>query len=298
MLDRESTFADPEIIKLLTTKFVPVAIDQAYQRRQKDTEGDFYRKIAGKSPRGDGSNGGTTQGLYVSTPEGVYLGYSNHRDPERIKRLLMDCLGKYRPAKSESIKATKIDARYNPKLPTDGLVVRVQSKVLSGYAPTENRWQKIFQTSISRDNLWISKSEHEAIAQGTIPDSVQRRIARFHLVDNTRGEPPMWQDKEIRKLKMEIQGDRITGSALLHTDNNSRGYDVDIVGTVKVNDGKVVRLDMVARGDFWGEGPYTRNAPKGKFPLAVTFRLADGSDVADGIPPQGSRGWLTGYLQN
>ena len=40
----------------------------------------------------------------------------------------------------------------------------------------------------------------------------------------------------------------------------------------------------------------TRNAPKGRFPFAVAFTLADGSDVADKIPPQGSRGWLEGYL--
>jgi hypothetical protein len=53
VLDRESTFADSEIVRLLQTRFVPVAIDQAYQRRQQDTEGEFYRKIAAQSPRND-----------------------------------------------------------------------------------------------------------------------------------------------------------------------------------------------------------------------------------------------------
>ena len=78
MLDRASTFADPEIVELLKTKFVPVALDQAYQRRQKDTEGDFYRKIAGQGPRKDFKNG-TTQGLYGATADGTLLGYSNNR---------------------------------------------------------------------------------------------------------------------------------------------------------------------------------------------------------------------------
>ena len=49
---------------MLKTKFVPVAIDQAYQRRQKDTEGDFYRKIAGQGPRSNFNN--TTQGLAMN----------------------------------------------------------------------------------------------------------------------------------------------------------------------------------------------------------------------------------------
>lgn len=54
---------------------------------------------------------------------------------------------------------------------------------------------------------------------------------------------------------------------------------------------------MVASGKFRGHGRYTKNPPAGFFPLAISFTLADGSDVADAIPPQGSRGWLESYLQ-
>ena len=298
MLDRESTFADAEIIRILQTKFVPVAIDQAYQRRQKDTEGDFYRKIAGKGPRGDGSNGGTTQGLYISTPDGVYLGYSNHRDPARIKKLIRESLGRFDSKKSAPIQSEKVDARYNPKPPKGGLVLRVQGKILDGYKPTENKWKKIFQSAISRDNLWVTKEEHQAIANGKIPDLVQRRLARYHLVDGTRGEPPMWRNEDIKEIDMQIKDGKLTGKVKLETKDGSRGYDAVLKGRVEVKDGKVTRMDILASGKFWGEGRYTRNAPEGKFPLAITFRLADGSDVADGIPPQGSRGWIRGYLRN
>ena len=297
MLDRESTFADPEIVKLLKTKFVPVAIDQAYQRRQKDTEGDFYRKIAAESPRGDGSNGGTTQGLYVASPDGIYLGYSNHRDPQRIKKMMMNGLSQYQPQNTKVLEPERVDRRYNPKPPEGGLVLRVQAKVLDGYAPTENRWKKIFQSSISRDNLWITQSEHQALTKGKVPVSLQRRIARFHLVDNTRGEPPMWRANEIQKMEMKINDGKLEGNALLQTRDNSRGFDVRLAGKIEVENNRVTRFDLVAKGQFWGAGPYTRNAPAGKFPLAVTFRLADGSDVADAIPPQGSRGWVQGYLE-
>lgn len=89
MLDRESTFADPEIVKLLQTKFIPVAIDQAYQRRQKDAEGDFYRKIAGQGPRSNFRS--TTQGLYAATPDGKLLFYNNNRGPERFD-FVQQCL--------------------------------------------------------------------------------------------------------------------------------------------------------------------------------------------------------------
>ena len=96
---------------------------------------------------------------------------------------------------------------------------------------------------------------------------------------------------------MEIKNGVLTGFARLKTGNGSRGYDCQFYGVVESEDGQMTRFDIVAKGDFWGNGPYTKGAPKGKFPLGISFRLADGSDVADGIPPQGSRGWIQGYLR-
>ena len=65
---------------MLREDFVPVAIDQAYERRQKDNEGEFYRRIAGQGPRKDFDN--TTQGFYVATAAGDLLLYNNNRDPD------------------------------------------------------------------------------------------------------------------------------------------------------------------------------------------------------------------------
>ena len=83
MLDRESTFADSEIVAMLKTRFVPVAIDQWYTRRQQDTEGEFYRKIAGQGPRNNFNS--TTQGLYIADPSGKLIAFNNNRGPERIR---------------------------------------------------------------------------------------------------------------------------------------------------------------------------------------------------------------------
>jgi len=127
--------------------------------------------------------------------------------------------------------------------------------------------------------------------------SLQQRIARFHLVDNTRGEPPMWQPEEIRDCQIKLNDGILSGSVHLETKDRSRGYQADLKGFVRVTDGVVIGLEMVVLGEFWGDGSYTRGAPEGKFPLAISFTLADGTDVADRIPPQASRGWLRGYLQ-
>lgn len=300
MLDRESTFADPEIVRLLKTRFVPVAIDQAYQRRQRDTEGEFYRKIAGQGPRNNFE--GTTQGFYIATASGELLLYNNNRDPAKLRRLMKQKLDEFAAgaaARGEVavVEADSVDRRFAVSPPEGGLVVRVRAKVLDGYEPTDDRWQRIFQTALSRDNLWISKKEHEALARGEVPRGLQLRIARYHLVDNTRGEPPMWQPDEIRQLEMRLDQGSLTGMVRLATESGDRGYEAELLGKVETRDGKVVRFDVVALGQFWGNGPFTGNAPAGKFPLAISFTLADGQDVADAIPPQGSRGWLQGYLR-
>ena len=285
---------------MLKTRFVPVAIDQAAQRRQQDTEGEFYRKIAGQGPRSNFN--GTTQGFYIATASGELLLYNNNRDPAKVQRLMEQTLSKFASSVASSpdtseIKTEKRDPRYHTSVPEGGIVLRVRAKVLAGYEPTTDRWRSIFQNAVSRDNLWVSKSEHEALVRGSVPTSLQQRIARFHLVDNSRGEPPMWKPDEIRDLQMKLEGGRLDGAAHLATAHGDRGYEAQLKGHLETKGDKVVCFDMVALGDFWGDGPYTRGAPKGKFPLAISFTLADGSDVADRLPPQGSRGWLRGYLR-
>ncbi|CAN5904742.1 hypothetical protein BH23PLA1_BH23PLA1_22160 [soil metagenome] len=56
----------------------------------------------------------------------------------------------------------------------------------------------------------------------------------------------------------------------------------------------LTRFDVVALGDHWGEGPYTRGARPGRAPLGVAFQLVNGQQPADRIPPQASR-YLPGY---
>jgi len=312
VLDRASTFAHPEIVALLKESFVPVAIDQANTRRQQDTEGDFYRELVYQ--RDDKKKGlslpltvktlrnpisFTTQGFYIATAAGDLLLYNNNRDPDKVLRLMRERLAEFAPTASrnaDAVSDVEIDRRYNITPPPGGLVVRVQAKILGGYEPTDDRWQKVFQSAVSRDNLWISKAEHEAIVSGEMPETLGQRIARFHLVDNTRGEPLMWKPEEVKQVKLELKDGEVQGNVLIESEDGTRGYDAKLRGKIEVVDGKVLRFDIVALGQCWGEGPYTKNAPSGKFPLAISFALADGSDIADGLIPQGARGWVDGYL--
>lgn len=295
MLDRASTFSHPEIVSLLRSEFVPVAIDQAYQRRQDDAEGEFYRKIANQGPRP--ADGNTTQGHYVAEADGAFRGYLNDRDPERLLRLMRETLALPRPEGAAPVDPGRSDPRYAPAPPEGGFVARVHSLVLGGYEETDDPRRRMFQEAMGRDNLWVRADERAALLRGELPDSLLERIARFHLVDNTRGEPPMWRAGELREREVDFRDGRVSGRIRLESESGDREFRAELLGFVESEGERVTRFDLVAKGSFRGEGPFTRDAPPGEFPLAISFRLADGSDLADAIPPQGSRGWVDGYLR-
>lgn len=297
MLDRASTFSDPGVVSLLQNHFIPVAIDQAYQRRQQDAEGQFYQKIANQGPRKVGDGGPTTQGLYTATPDGSFLGYNNNRKINDLLEQLRNAQKQYRPGEVAAIESGEPDSRYVYGPPEGGLVVRVHSKILDGYEKPKSERQRMFQEGVGRDNFWIRADEHQALAQGKILESLAARMARFHLVDNTRGEPPMWEPHEVRSHNLFLDGNTLRGKVHLRTDSGDREFRAELLGFVEAEGGKVKRFDVVAKGLFRGEGKYTRGAPQGNFPIAMAFSLADGSDMADPIPPQGSRGWLDGYIE-
>jgi hypothetical protein len=138
------------------------------------------------------------------------------------------------------------------------------------------------------------------------------RLARFHLVDNTRGEPPHWSKEQIRSLELkltivEVSDERLRlrldGQVLLTTKadvkQSERGFDARLLGWIEVDRTKktITRFDAVALGDHWGEGSLTRGARPGKTPLGIAFELARGDDPGDRVPPQGAR-WLEGYYRS
>jgi hypothetical protein len=294
VLDRESTFADDTIVAMLKEHFIPVAIDQWYTRRQQDTEGEFYRKIASQGPRSDFSK--TTQGLYIADPGGKLIAYNNNRGPERIRKLMEKALASYVAPVCEPLEEKETDKKYDSQPPEGAVVIRCGAKVLDGYEHTKDPWQQIFQRSVARDNLWVLKGEIESLQRGELPQPLIQRIARFHLVDNTRGQPPTWSFAEIRSIKVSLQGKKIVGNIHLETEDGSRGFIAALDGEIDFDNATLTKFELVATGPFWGTGQFTLEPPKGKFPLVVAFQLPSPRDKSDFIPPHGSRGWVDGYV--
>ncbi|MBM3997163.1 MAG: hypothetical protein FJ303_23880 [Planctomycetes bacterium] len=272
---------------------MPVAVDQHIHRHKKDAEGELFAKVLKQANRG---LDGYSQGVYLFTPDGKLLAFANTADAAGVRRLTQIALKKFEP-NAAPIKLD--DAKVAPVLPPPpegGLVLDVTSKVLGGYDKTDKRIAHHIN-SLGRDHLWLRKDEADALAQGMLLDTVKQRLVRYHLIDNTRGEPPMWRVDEIKKLDLMLKAGKLAGSVHLETKTGERGYQAELLGTVETKDGKVTRLDLVAKGDYWGEGTFSRGAPKGRFPFAVAFSLADGDCATSKVPPQGARGNLKAYLK-
>jgi len=278
------------VLKLLSIRFVPVAIDQHVHRVLKDAEGDLFANVIKQAGRG---LGGTSQGNYLFSPDGKLLAFANTADAAHVKQLMATALKKFDPdAPANLIEAKANLPQFQP--PEGGLVVNVAAKVLGGYDKGGNRTPK---DSVGHDHLWLRKDEANALIQGKLPESAKQRLCRFHLVDNTRGEPPSWRPEEVKSLELTLKDGRLIGKVHLETKSGDRGFESDLLGFVEVKDGKVTRFDLVAKGEFWGEGTFTRGAPAGRFPFAVAFGLTSGGSVADRVLPGAARGNSTGYLR-
>ena len=109
--------------------------------------------------------------------------------------------------------------------------------------------------------LFVRADEAGAIASGKLPDSVKQRLVRFHLVDNTRGEPPFWRADELKQVDLSLEGGRLSGKVSVATGDGKRGYRASLLGKIETRGGEISRMDVVVKGEFWGEGRYTRGAP-------------------------------------
>ena len=276
-----------------------------------------------------GGQGQTRQGIYCLTASGKLLACKNSQQADDVREMLEKGLAAWnrlpeRERRAGAIKVPdlgKVDRVYTRTPPPDGLILNVFTRILD-----RKRGGQYVRGSCSfpggelpgRDHLWLKRSEWQSLIPASVkkgesfdmPPAVAERLLRYHLVDNTRGEPPSWARQDIRKKRLRwtvLLADeedvrlRLEGSVLLATNANpakaERGYEARLFGYLHFDRiRKVVdRLDIVAVGEHWGEGEYTSGARPGRKPLGIALELVKGERAADKIPPQAARD-LEDYL--
>ena len=301
---REKLNKDPELVKLLCARFIPVGVDHEIERR-KDAEGDLYRKVAGKAVSNSvfvfDSSGKL---LFQRLGDGIYRNYN-----PALKAVIKN----YKPAKAavkQVPSGANRDEHFYP-VPQDAVVVHVTSRMVSAGKgwPGPERW--------GRDNLWIRKDEVAALAKGKLPDSLKKRIARFHLTNTTGGHltaGAMWKPAHVKRLDMTLAKGRLTGAVDLEgwvkgpARNDHSRYSANLLGFVEVKGGKLTRFDLVAVGPACrvaGSGPgiQTHGQIGVPYTLAIGFRLstAQESDAQKRTPPSalhyGGKAGYAAYFQ-
>lgn len=293
---------------------MPVACDDWYQRRRQDSEGDFLRQIAAQGPK-NGLGGGSRQGVYCLTADGTLLGYVNDFDTKRMAKFLEEGLEAWRRLPGDRRRAGavrirddgKSDADYVRPLPEGALVLASCTRPLTADEDKSN-------PPATHDRIWIRADESKKLLPAeprvgqkhNVPASLLQRLMRFHLVDNTRGEPDPWRTVDVRRAEAQVETESVnddeialvlTGEFLLANqpdpERADRGFEGKLLGKLVWNRKKEswTRFEIIALGDHWGNGSCMPPAPKGRTPLGIAFERIDPSTPRDRLPPQGARDW-------
>jgi len=172
-------------------------------QRGNDAESQFFqRSVNGGELITDE---GTRQGIWVIAPSGKLLSHVNSNQPERVLAMLRQGLAAWDGLDAEQRRLPQ-DARLTPEhrwehsYPVDGLVLERIARDLphEGRSPAAlERW--------NRDFVWFSAQEArrwlpekiEVGAQHVLPADLALRLARFHLVDNVRGQTLPYAEQEV-----------------------------------------------------------------------------------------------------
>jgi len=234
-------------------------------RLQRGSEADcvfFQRAVNGGKRITDP---GTRQGTWILAPDGTLLGRTSSRKPEEVRAVLEAALARWEelPAAARRLpEGVELDPahRWEDSYPEGGLVLVGTVRDLSAEglaAPPPGAW--------NRDFAWFSRAEVEALTRGLVPGEsrawplLAERLARFHLVDNARGQTLPYAPAELRRA-------RLTATV-----------------TARVGEQLVLRLE--GETEALCEGPWRLGdnlwTPAGEHPRGIEARLL-GRAVLDG----------------
>ena len=343
MASRALAFSDPEVIRLASTEFVPIADNCSLLQSQQDAEGDFFRLVAEQGHYGGRTlPSATRQGQYACTADGRLLASINTREPAPMVNMMEEALRRFRALSSPTAPASPAadpvsdspvapDPRYVRRPPEGGLVLRVFTRDLprgaaaspaatqpaAAGAQAKPDWRP---TAVNHDHVWLTADEAASLipdpaTPGTtrpVPETLARRLARFHMIDIVRGETPMWHRDQVRHAEMTTTVEEVTPTATrirlegrfrCETEGTwairpfgpkleglRRGYDARLLGHATWDPAarRFTAFEALAVGERWGGSEHNlRWDDLDPAPMAVLFDLADGTAPGDVTPPQG-----------
>lgn len=287
------------MVAALRKNFVPVAANLR-DLQGPDTEVARWFLAAAGKVNYKVATGEEAEGYYVLATDGTPLAFTDWQDAGKV----LDVLSKGSAA-AKTHQTQPWQAKPTPpghELPaSDTSVVRTFCRV----RPIPEGSNPI-NASVGRDHLWIYADEVKALMAAPagdhpFPPTLTARLARFHLIDNVRGEPDLWREDEVRKASFSfhrVGGSgpdarfAFSGSYAQRNESGDRGLEGTLHGEFRISvaDGRITRFRAYGEAQAWGssiESKCTLLAPKGKY--SVVFAMVDATDtVSQWVPPQGA----------
>ena len=224
----------------------------------------------------------------------------NSNSAERVLEMMREGLAAWEKLTAEerrlaSESTIKPRHRWEDSFPADGLIVKVISRDLpekcDPRAPCEVKW--------NQDHVWYSQDEARQWLgkdprQGDVhqlPEDLVARMARFHFVDNVKGQTPRFSRSGVKgsqittdvvertgpSVKLKISG-VTSGVAAEGWWQSANGVVTRLLGhaTFDLEQGAFVEFELVALGRRWGYTRFNgRRRDPESGPLGYVFLLAE-----------------------
>lgn len=293
--------------------FVPVAVNVSHLQKQQDRDGLLFRKIAEQGHyAGRTKPSATRQGLYIATIDGTLLASDNTGSAIEVMRLMQQGLNGWnrgdKNSKGPFESSLEPDKKFNVAFPDGGLILRQTMRDLPRPSQPHHKTDKH-----NFDHVWMTADEVKTFAPAKlkpgfsyeIPEKIVRRLVRWHLVDQVKGESPAWEDSQILdasiiatvtqvggvkagppRVRIKLVGKvncvcPPSGEVNPFTNDkvtSERGIDALIKGWLTYDTAaeSFTDFDMLACGERWGTATYNfRHQDLERSPIGFAFELLD-----------------------
>ena len=197
-------------------------------------------------------------------------------------------------------------------MPESALVLRVFSRI-SPLPAGLNELRRRRNGQLGRDHLWLPKSDAAEILsrlkganEAEAPPALSKRLCRYHLTDNVRGESDLWGSEDVQKrsftvaklaetettLSVRLAGTyamRMTGIKVEGRPAKSEmALEGTLEGVLEIDKTRAtfIGAKLYASATCSGASTFTPDEPAGKFPVKFAMVVATDA-VSRQVAPQG-----------
>ncbi len=201
-----------EAVVLASQRFVPAADEVWRLQRGVDRDCLFFQRAVNRGqPIVDD---GTRQGTYVFAPSGKLLARANSLSSDRILEVLKQGWAAWEALPADERRLApdvrvRPEHRWEDNVPVDGLVLERIARDLVPRGDARSKRLPVW----NRDYAWFAHDELRGFlpktiatgAQGQVATALVERLARFHLVDNARGQTGPYAPSEIVEAELSVK---------------------------------------------------------------------------------------------